>query len=64
MSLIPTYGVVQGLAARRPGETQVGCVYCLSENIDAPAAGDIIYHWGGNSVCTGHMKKILSEKGK
>lgn len=63
MSLIPQYGVIKGMVARHPGETQVGCVYCLRENIDAPVAMDIVYHWGGNSVCVGHMKQILAAKG-
>lgn len=65
MSLIPQYGgVVEGMAVRRPGETQIGCVWCLKENTDAPAPGDIIYHWGGTSVCTKHMRIILADQEK
>ena len=64
MSLIPTYGgtSVLGVAARNPGDTQIGCVWCLKAGVNAPTPGDIIYQWGGTSVCSTHMQAILDSQ--
>lgn len=56
---------VEHTSVRLPGdETQVGCVWCLQENIDAPASSGIIYYWGGTSMCARHMKSTLETQGK
>lgn len=67
MSYIPEYGnkpeIVEGIAVRKPGAvTQVGCVWCLQENTDAPSTFDIVYYWGGTSMCARHMKLTLDNQ--
>lgn len=64
-SRIPDYrDVIEGTTARRPGEsTQVGCVWCLKENVDAPASFGIIYYWGGTSTCGRHLKLLFDNQG-
>lgn len=54
---------VEQTAVRIPGEaTQVGCVYCLAENVDSPATGGIVYYWNGTSMCGTHIKKVVGKK--
>ena len=61
MSYTPDYsGLVEGTAVRKPGvATQVGCVWCLKENLDAPSTFDIVYYWGGTSMCARHIQPYL-----
>lgn len=33
--------------------SQTGCVYCLIEGVHAPV--DIVYYWGGTSLCFQHL---------
>lgn len=51
------------MAVRKPGDaTQVGCVWCLKENIDAPSTFDIVYYWGGTSTCGRHLKMLFDSQ--
>lgn len=65
MSLVPSYGdtSIEGTVVRRPGAaTQTGCVWCLKENVDSPATFDIVYYWGGTSMCGRHMRITLDQQ--
>lgn len=57
-------GLVESTVVRKPGEsTQVGCVWCLKENVDAPSTFDIVYYWGGTSMCGRHLKITMDNQG-
>lgn len=59
--LIPSnkWEEVEHLTVRTPGETtQVGCVYCLSENVDAPVPASVVYYVGGTSMCSRHVREV------
>lgn len=57
-------GLVESTVVRTPGEpTQVGCVWCLKENVDAPSAFSIVYYWGGTSMCGRHLKITMDNQG-
>lgn len=43
--------------------TQFGCVYCLSEGLEAPASQGVIYFYGGSSVCADHMRSTIFNQG-
>lgn len=64
-SRIPDYSdIIEGTTVRKPGaSTQVGCVWCLKENIDAPSTFDIVYYWGGTSTCGRHLKLLFDSQG-
>lgn len=65
MSYTPTYGdSVEHMSVRKPEETtQIGCVWCLKENVNSPASFNIVYYWGGTSMCARHLQPYLDQQG-
>lgn len=64
--LVPEYGgvTVHGMHVSNPGvPTQVGCVWCLKENIESPSTFDIIYYYSGTSSCGRHLKMMFDSQG-
>lgn len=41
-------------------DSQFGCLHCLMENISAPV--DVIYMWGGTSLCRKHVQAQMAEQ--
>ena len=59
-SPIPNLNYIQPnpAAVENPGAvTQVGCVYCLRDEVYAPAS--VIYQWAGYSLCMTHAKEAI-----
>ena len=56
MGTIPKFG--EGLVVDQGESTQIGCVYCLGENIEAPSTFGIVYMWQGTSMCSRHVKLV------
>jgi hypothetical protein len=48
-------GVVQTGTA-----VQMGCIYCLSEGLQAPAEHHVAYIYQGTSYCAKHIKAFLT----
>lgn len=40
-------------------ETQIGCVYCLGANLEAPVAHGVFYLWQGTSMCAEHLHSMF-----
>jgi hypothetical protein len=59
-SPIPNANYAIDLDVNKPGETtQVGCVNCLLEGTHAPQ--EIIYYYGGYSMCMRHVQNALQK---
>jgi hypothetical protein len=56
MGTIPKFG--EGLVSNPDETTQIGCVYCLGENIEAPSTFGTVYLWQGTSLCARHVKLV------
>lgn len=37
-------------------QTQIGCVYCLAEGLEAPAESHVVYFYMGTTYCARHVK--------
>ena len=57
---IPQFGA--GLVFKPEENTQIGCVYCLAENIEAPSTFGTVYLWQGTSMCARHIKAVVGAK--
>lgn len=56
MGTIPSFG--EGGFVSNPEEnTQIGCGYCLGENVEAPATFGVAYLWQGTSMCARHFRQ-------
>jgi hypothetical protein len=55
MGTIPQFG--SGAVIDPDGSTQIGCGYCLGENVEAPATFGIAYMWQGTSMCARHFRQ-------
>lgn len=53
---IPNFG--PGIVASDEA-TQIGCVYCLGENVEAPSSFGTVYMWQGTSMCSRHIRTIV-----
>lgn len=49
----PSFGAIGKISTDTP--VQFGCVYCLHENLEAPAENHVAYMWQGTSMCASHM---------
>lgn len=56
MGTIPQFGA--GAVINPEESTQIGCVYCLGENVEAPSTFGIVYMWQGTSLCARHVKIV------
>lgn len=61
-SMIPdlTYGKI----IKTGTDTQFGCLHCLHANLEAPSENDVVYLWGGVSLCASHAKIALQSQQK
>jgi hypothetical protein len=50
----PLYGAVNNPT----GTSQVACVHCLRDGVHAPQ--EIIYYYGGYSLCMSHVQQALT----
>ncbi|UDL16761.1 hypothetical protein SEA_ATUIN_68 [Arthrobacter phage Atuin] len=55
MGTIPSFKP-EGLVSNPDENTQIGCVYCLGENIEAPSTFGTVYLWNGTSMCSRHIR--------
>jgi hypothetical protein len=49
----PSFGAIGKISTETP--VQFGCVYCLYENLEAPAENHVAYIWQGTSMCASHL---------
>lgn len=49
----PNFGIIGKISTDTP--VQFGCVYCLHENLEAPAENHVAYMWQGTSMCANHI---------
>lgn len=50
----PNFGIIGGTIST-DNPVQFGCVYCLHENLEAPAENHVVYMWQGTGMCASHM---------
>jgi hypothetical protein len=55
MGTIPSFGA--GGFVSSDENTQIGCGYCLGENVDAPSTFGVAYLWQGTSMCARHFRQ-------
>jgi hypothetical protein len=51
---IPSFGAA-GFVSNEDN-TQIGCGYCLGENVEAPSTFGVTYLWQGTSMCARHFR--------
>lgn len=56
MGTIPKFG--EGMVVNTEETTQIGCVYCLGEKIEAPSTFGTVYLWQGTSLCARHVRVV------
>lgn len=54
---IPQFGA--GAVFNTEETTQIGCVYCLGENVEAPSTFGTVYLWQGTSMCSRHIRTVV-----
>lgn len=55
----PIPSLIYGDVNKPNGSSQLGCVNCLAEGVHAPQ--EIIYHYGGYSMCMKHVQNALQK---